>query len=81
MRPHLAPGVTRAVIPAASWPVLAAVGDGSTVQEVAERLKLFELSAARLMADLYVEGLIVAEYSTGETKPAVRVDVDQAAAG
>lgn len=79
MRPHLAPGVTRAVIPAASWPVLAAVGDGSTVQEVAERLRLFELSAARLMADLYVEGLVVAEYRAAETPGAVLVDVDEAA--
>ena len=81
MRPHLAPGVTRAVIPAASWPVLAAVGDGATVQEVAERLKLFELSAARLIADLYVEGLVVAEHGASETTGTVLVDVDEAAAG
>lgn len=81
MRPHLAPGVTRAVIPAASWPVLAAVGDGATVQEVAERLKLFELSAARLIADLYVEGLVVAEHGATEKTGTVLVDVDEAAAG
>ena len=81
MRPHLEPGVTRAVIPAASWPVLAAVGDGATVQEVAERLKLFELSAARLIADLYAEGLVVAEHSATETSGTVPVDVDEAVAG
>ena len=71
----------RAVIPAAAWPVLAAVGDGATVQEVAERLKLFELSAARLIADLYVEGLVVAEHGASETTGTVLVDVDEAAAG
>ena len=81
MRPHLAAGVTRAVIPAASWPVLAAVGDGATIQEVAERLNLFELSAARLIADLYVGGFVVAEHATGETIATVLVDVDEAAAG
>lgn len=81
MRPHLAAGVTRAVIPAASWPVLAAIGAGATVQEVAERLKLFELSAARLIADLYVEGLVVAEHGATETSGTVPVDVDEAVAG
>jgi hypothetical protein len=79
MRSHLAPGVTRAVIPAASWPVLAAVGDGATVQEVAERVKLFELSAARLIADLYVEGLVVAEHDATETSRTVLIEVDEAA--
>lgn len=79
MRSHLAAGVTRAVIPAGSWPVLAAVGDGATVQEVAERLKLFELSAARLIADLHVEGLVVAEHDATDTTQAVLVDVDEAA--
>lgn len=79
MRPCLAPGVTRAVIPAASWPVLSAVGGGATVQEVAERLELFELSAARLIADLYVESLVVEEHGA-ETVARVRVDVDGAAA-
>ena len=81
MRPHLAAGVTRAVIPAASWPVLAAIGDGATVQEVAERLKLFELSAARLVADLYMEGLVVAEHGAAETSGTILVDIDEAVAG
>jgi hypothetical protein len=80
MCPHLAPGVTRAVVPAASWPVLAAVGDGANVQEIAERLKLFELSAARLIADLYVEGLVVAEHRKAVTEGTVLVDIDEAAA-
>ncbi|MGB5169352.1 MAG: DUF4388 domain-containing protein [Acidimicrobiia bacterium] len=78
MRPHLEPGVTRAVIPAASWPVLAAVGNGATVQEVAERLKLFELSAARLIADLYVGGFVVGGHGATEAT-AVLVDIDEAA--
>ena len=77
MCPHLAPGVTRAVLSAAAWPVLAAVGGVATVQEVAERLKLFELSAARLIADLCVEGLVVAEHLL---ETAGTIDVDAAAA-
>lgn len=81
MRRHLAPGVTRAVIPAASWPVLSALGNGATVQEVAERLKLFELSAASLIAELFVEGLVVAEHGRNEAAESVHVDVDEAAAG
>jgi len=56
---------------------LAAVGGGATVQEVAERLKLFELSAARLIADLCVEGLVVAEHLL---ETAGTIDVDAAAA-
>jgi hypothetical protein len=79
MRSHLASGVRRAVVPAESWPVLAAVGNGATVQEVAERLELFELSAARLIADLYVEGLIVAEHDTADVSRAVLVNVEEAA--
>lgn len=77
MRPHLDPGVTRAVIPAAAWPVLAAIGSGATVQQVAEHLSLFELSAARLVADLYVEGLIVSEHES-EGSPTVFVNLDAA---
>ncbi len=77
MRPHLDPGVTRAVIPAAAWPILAAIGSGATVQQVAEHLSLFELSAARLVADLYIEGLIVSEHES-EGSPTVLVNLDAA---
>ncbi len=61
MRPHLASGVQRAVVSATAWQVLAGIGDGSTVQELAERLSMFELAAARMIADLYVEGLVIDE--------------------
>ena len=77
MRAHLDPGVTRAVIPAAAWPVLSAIGSGATIQQVAEHLSLFELSAARLVADLYVEGLIVAEHDA-DGSPTVLVNLDAA---
>lgn len=75
MRPHLDPGVTRAVVPAPAWPILAAIGSGATVQQVAEHLSLFELSAARLVADLYIEGLIVPEHES-EGSPTVLVNLD-----
>jgi hypothetical protein len=75
MRSHLDPGVTRAVVPAPAWPILAAIGGGATVQQVAEHLSLFELSAARLVADLYIEGLIVPEHES-EGAPTVLVNLD-----
>lgn len=77
LRPHLGSGVRRAVVPAATWQVLAAIGGGATVQEVAERLSMFELSAARMIADLYVGGLVVDERHTEHADPVlISVDVD-----
>ncbi|MFV9672689.1 MAG: DUF4388 domain-containing protein [Acidimicrobiia bacterium] len=62
VRPRLALGVSEVVVDAETWPILAAIGGGASIQEVAERLNLFELSAAGLVADLYGRGLIVREY-------------------
>jgi hypothetical protein len=77
MRPHLAPGVQRAVVSAVSWPVLAAIGGGATVQEIAERLSMFELAAARMIADLYAEGLVIDERDADEPEPVlISVDVE-----
>jgi len=62
VRPRLAAGVPEVVVDADTWPILAAIGGGASIQEVAERLNLFELSAAGLVADLYDRGLIVREH-------------------
>jgi hypothetical protein len=63
VRPRLAVGVTEVVVDEETWPILAAIGGGASIQEVAERLNLFELSAAGLVADLYGRGLIVREHA------------------
>lgn len=63
VRPRLAAGVTEVVVDEETWPILAAIGGGASIQEVAERLNLFELSAAGLVADLYGRGLIVREHA------------------
>ena len=73
--PRLAEGVSEVVVDAMTWPILAAIGGGASIQEVAERLNLFELSAAGLVADLYQRGLIAREH-TVEPVSAVRVSVD-----
>ncbi len=75
VRPHLAAGVAEVVIDSDTWPILAAVGSGASIQEVAERLNLFELSAAGLVADLYGRGLIVREYGS-ESVPSVLVQME-----
>ncbi|MEN8234134.1 MAG: DUF4388 domain-containing protein [Actinomycetota bacterium] len=64
MRQHLADGVDEVEIDADSWSVLAAIGAGATTQELAERLSMFELSSAGLLADLYERGLVSLEYAT-----------------
>lgn len=63
VRPRLAEGVAEVIVDAAIWPILAAVGGGASIQEVAERLNLFELSAAGLVADLFGRGLITRAYA------------------
>ncbi|MEA3511752.1 MAG: DUF4388 domain-containing protein [Actinomycetota bacterium] len=75
VRPRLALGVSEVVVDAEAWPILAAIGGGASIQEVAERLNLFELSAAGLVADLYGSGLIVREYG-GDSVPSVLVHVE-----
>lgn len=75
VRPRLATGVSEVVVDAETWPILAAIGGGASIQEVAERLNLFELSAAGLVADLYGRGLIVREHG-GDSVPSVLVHVE-----
>jgi hypothetical protein len=75
VRPRLAVDVTEVVVEAAVWPILAAVGGGASIQEVAERLNLFELSAAGLVADLVGRELIVREQGSDST-PGVLVHMD-----
>jgi hypothetical protein len=71
---------------ARSWTFLAAVGDAASVQDLAERLRIFEFPAARKVAEFVRRGLLVpadakAEFSTvpviaTETKPADGPSVD-----
>ena len=74
VRPRLAAGVTEVVVDVDTWPILAAIGGGASIQKVAERLNLFELSAAGLVADLYGRGLIVREHAP-DTVPGVLAHV------
>ena len=73
--PRLAAGVSEVVVDADTWQILAAIGGGASIQEVAERLNLFELSAAGLVADLYGRGLIVREHGQ-DSVPNVLVHVE-----
>lgn len=75
VRPRLADGVSEVVVDAETWPILAAIGGGASIQDVAERLDLFELSAARLVADLCSRGLIAREHGP-DSVPAVVMDVE-----
>ena len=79
VRPQLAAGVSEVVVDAATWPILAAIGGGASIQEVAERLNLFELSAARLVADLYDSELIIREH-VSDPAPGVLVQVESESA-
>jgi len=77
MRPTLPGSESDMVVDATSWSVLAVMGDGASAQAVAERLNLFELSAAGLLADLYERGMIVLEHAARrESTIGVRADVD-----
>ena len=59
LRPRLRDGEGDVEIASRDWEVLAAIGSGATVQDVAERMGVFEYSAARLTADLVERGLLV----------------------
>ena len=75
VRPGLPDGVSEVAVDASSWSVLSAIGGGASTQDIAERLNLFELSAAALLADLYERRLIMLEHAATAGVP-VRVDVD-----
>ena len=77
IRPRLEPNVDEVTIDATSWQVLAAIGDGASVQAVAERLKLFEFSAAGLIAELVADGVLVPADQTDEiADPTVQISVE-----
>ncbi len=75
VRPRLAAGVSEVVVDAVTWPILAAIGGGASIQEVAERLNLFELSAAGLVADLFGRDLIIREHEPN-SPPGVLVQIE-----
>lgn len=77
IRPRLASTVDEVTVDASSWQVLAAVGDGASVQQVAERLRLFEFAAAGLVAELVADGLLVPSHEVGAL-PTVQVSVEDA---
>ncbi len=60
LRPQLEPGAMQVTVDAGAWLVLAAVGDGASVGDLAERLGVFEFPAAKTVADLVRRGLLVA---------------------
>jgi hypothetical protein len=64
-------------VDARSWTFLAAVGGGAAVEEVAERLSIFEYPAARKMAEFIRRGLLI---PVGEGESAEEAD-DATAAG
>lgn len=72
LRPRLREGTSEAEIASRDWEVLAAVGSAATVQDVAERLGLFEYPAARLVADLVERGLLVTAERAEEIDSAPR---------
>lgn len=77
IRPRLPSTVDEVTVDGSSWQVLAAVGDGASVQQVAERLKLFEFAAARLIAELVADGLLVPAREVDHI-PTVQVSVEDA---
>ena len=77
MRPHLPDGMGVVEVDAEEWAALAAVGAGATTGQLAERLSMFELTAAGLLADLYARGLVVLEHAT-VTTAVVAVDINAA---
>ena len=77
IRPRLSSSIDEVSVDASSWQVLAAIGDGASVQAVAERLKLFEFAAAGLIAELVAEGLLVPADQTDEiADPTVQISVE-----
>ena len=79
IRPRLSATTDEVTVDAASWQVLAAIGAGASVQEVAEKLKLFEFAAAGLISELVEEGLLVPADQTGEIAEAtVQIRVEDA---
>jgi hypothetical protein len=77
VRPLLPAAVDEVTVDASAWQVLAATGDGASVQEVAERLKLFEFAAAGLISELVADGLLVpADQTDAIAEPTVQISVE-----
>lgn len=64
MRPRLAPDRRAVQVDANAWSVLAALGGGASIGELAERLSMFELTAAGILADLFERGFVALEHAT-----------------
>ena len=59
LSPVLPPDQFEVTLDARSWTFLSAIGDGASVSEVAERLRIFEFPAARKFADFVRRGLLM----------------------
>jgi hypothetical protein len=67
MSPELEDGTEEVTIDSVSWALLAALGEGSSVQEVTRALGMWEYPTAKNMARLVREGLVqVAEAASGQ---------------
>ena len=75
LRPRLQEGERDIEVSARDWEAVAAVGSGATVQQVAERMGVFEYPAARLVADLVERGLLVTAERAEEIERAPRTVV------
>jgi hypothetical protein len=56
---HLPPDQFEVTIDAKTWSFLAAIEDGAAVEDIAERLRIFEFPAARKLAEFVRRGLLV----------------------
>ncbi|MGH9054045.1 MAG: DUF4388 domain-containing protein [Acidimicrobiia bacterium] len=72
MSPELANGIEEVIIDSVSWTLLAALGGGSSVQEVTRALGMWEYPTAKNLARLVRQGLVVvAEAASGQvSRPA-----------
>lgn len=58
LAPDLPPDLFEVAIDSRMWTFLAAVGDGASAGDIAERLRIFEFPAAQKMAELVRRGLL-----------------------
>ncbi len=58
LAPDLPPDLFEVTIDSRMWTFLAAVGDGASAGDIAERLRIFEFPAAQKMAELVRRGLL-----------------------
>ena len=60
LAPQLPPDLFEVAVDARMWTFIAAIGDGASASDLAERLRIFEFPAAKKMAEFVREGLLVA---------------------